>query len=92
MPCWRFVLIASSTTIELSTSRPIPSVMPPRDMMFSDTPETNIRKKVPTTEIGIEMPMISVERSSPRNRTRIRTASSPPSIAVWSTSETDCRM
>ena len=60
--------------------------------MFSETPDTYIRKKVPMTEIGIETPMMSVLRSSPRKRTSTKMARMPPNTAVRSTSETDWRM
>ena len=52
--------IDSSTTIELSTSRPIPSVRPPSDMMLSEIPEMYIRKKVEITDTGIAIPIIMV--------------------------------
>ena len=68
MPWWRLRWIASSTTIELSTSMPTPSERPPSDMMLSETPELYIRKKVATTETGIEMPMIDVVFTLRRKR------------------------
>ena len=52
--------IDSSTTIELSTSRPMPRVNPPNDMMLSEMSDSIIRKKVAITETGIAMPMINV--------------------------------
>ena len=84
--------IASSTTIELSTSRPMPRVSPPSDMMLSEIPETYIRKNVAITEIGIAMPMINVVFQLRRKKNRTRIASTPPYSAVRSTSETDWRM
>ncbi len=68
IPSSRFRWIASSTTIELSTRRPIPRVRPPSDMMLSEMSEAYIRKKVATTEIGMAMPMITVVFQLRRNR------------------------
>ena len=84
--------IASRTTIELSSRRPMPSVMPPSDMMLSDTPATYIRKKVATTETGMEIPMISVFGALRRNRNRTTIASEPPIRAVSITADTESRM
>ena len=43
----------SSTTTELSTSMPMPSARPPRDMMFSVTSKSSKGTKVTATETGI---------------------------------------
>ena len=72
----------SSTTIELSTSIPMPSARPPSDMMFSDTPPRYIRKKLAITEIGIANPTTRVVRRRRRNRYSTATASRPPAIAA----------
>ena len=79
----------SSTTIELSTRSPMPSVMPPSDMMFREIPETNMRKNVATTETWIEIPMMIVDFKSRKKSMRIKIASPPPMNAVCSTSVTD---
>ena len=47
-----------------STSIPTPSASPPRDMMLRVVPVRYMRKKVVTTEIGMEMPMMSVVRAA----------------------------
>ncbi|MBA7660434.1 hypothetical protein ES703_68436 [subsurface metagenome] len=52
----------SRTTIELSTSMPIPRASPPKDMILRETPERNIRKKAAATEMGIARLMITVLR------------------------------
>ena len=88
-PSSRFRWIDSSTTIELSTSRPIPRVRPPSDMMLSEMPETYIKKNVAITEIGMDSPMISVVAKLRRKNIRTAMASVPPSTAVMSTSRTD---
>ncbi len=43
----------SRTTIELSTSMPMPSASPPKVMMLSVNPPKYIRPKVAMTETGI---------------------------------------
>ena len=63
---WRSML--SSTTMELSTSMPMPSASPPSDMMLRDTPPRNMRKKLAITEMGMASPTTSVLRSRRRNR------------------------
>ena len=57
--------------------------------MLSDTSNMNRKKNVAMTEIGIEKPMITVLELR-RNRNSTKTASTPPMIAVLSTSLTDC--
>ncbi len=76
----------------LSTSMPTPRARPPRDMTFKVVPVRYMRKKVATTESGIEMPMISVERRSFRKRRRMRTAIAPPIRAFDCTWRIDARM
>ena len=85
-PRSRRLKIASSTTIESSTSMPTPSASPPRDMTLSVVPVWYIRKKVATIEIGIETLMISVLATSLRKSRMIRIDSSPPSRALVITS------
>ena len=87
---WRSML--SSTTMELSTSMPMPSASPPSDMMLSDTPPTNMRKKLAITEMGIANPTTRVLRRRRRNRYSTAIASAPPSTAAWITSRIDCSM
>ena len=79
--------IASSTTIESSSSMPTPSASPPRDMMFSESPICCITKKVAITETGMAIATTAVERRSRRKSAITRMASSPPSQAFRTTSE-----
>ena len=58
----------SSTTIELSTSMPIPSASPPREMMLSETSLKYMGANVATTETGIVMLIMNVFPSFLRNR------------------------
>jgi len=84
--------IDSSTTMELSTSMPIPKVSPPSDMMFSEIPIRYISTKVAMTDSGILVAMISVDRRSRKNASRTRIASTPPINAALRTSLTPCSM
>ncbi len=54
-PASRRLTMASRTTMAESTSIPTPRASPPRDMMLRVVPVRYIRKKVATTEIGMEM-------------------------------------
>ena len=60
--------------------------------MFSVVPVWYIRKKVATTEIGIETPMIRVLRRSLRKKSSIRMAKKPPIRALTSTSRIEASM
>ena len=81
----------SITTMELSTSIPMPIASPAIEIMFIVTPEKYISTSANSTETGIEMPTASVGLRSRRNRNRIRIASAPPinklstteDIAMW---------
>ena len=76
--------------MELSTSIPTPKASPPSDMMLRLTSEPNIRKKVATTERGIDRLMMAVLLRSRRKRKSTMTARIPPMMAVFSTSSTAC--
>jgi len=82
----------SSTTMELSTSMPMPRARPPRLMMFSDRSNMYMKKKVITTDSGMDSEMIEVLLKSRRNRNRTPTARMPPRRPVSSTSSTAWRM
>ncbi len=84
--------IDSSTTIELSTSMPMPRVNPPSDMMFSEMSSLYMATKVATTEMGMLVAMIRVLRRSRRNSSSTTMASSPPISAALRTSLTACSM
>ncbi len=79
--------IASSTTIESSSSIPTPSASPPSDMMFSESPICCITKKVPITETGIASATTAVAPRSRRKSPITRIASRPPCQAFATTSE-----
>jgi len=84
--------MASSTTMELSTSMPIPRAIPPSDMMFSVRSVWYIRANVAMIEMGMDRPIISVLRTSLRKRNRMMVASSPPIQALLRTSPMACSM
>ena len=69
-----------------STSIPMPSASPPRDMMLRLTPKRLSGAKVTRIEIGIEMAMIAVDRTLRRKRKSTMTASRPPKTAALRTS------
>ena len=74
----------SSTTIEPSTSMPIPSAMPAREMTFRVKPLKYIRAIVASTEIGMAAATIRVARMSRRKKKSTRIASAAPNIApIW---------
>ena len=87
-PCSFLRTMFSSTTIELSTSMPTASAIPPRDMMFSDTSLRYISRNVPITETGIATPVIVVARESLRKPYSTMMAMMPPRIAAFFTSST----
>ena len=57
----------SSTTIDASTTMPMPRASPPNVMVFSVKPAKYSRAKVPMTEIGIDVQTMSVDRKLCRN-------------------------
>ena len=87
-PCSRLRTTFSRTTIELSTSIPTASAIPPSDMMLSEMLFVYMSRNVPITETGIAMPTIVVARASFKNPYRTKIAISPPSIAATLTSLT----
>ena len=91
-PFSRRCVIASSTTIELSTSIPMPRARPPSDIRFSVTPPKYIGAKVTSTERGIEIPMISVGPSLRSANQITAMASSAPVRAELCTSSIAERM
>ena len=86
IPCLRRRAIDSSTTMELSTSMPMPSVRPPSDIRLSEMSSSYRRMNVASTESGIDSAMMSVERTWRRNRKSTITASRPPISAALRTS------
>ena len=68
----------SMTTMELSTSMPMPSASPDREMMFNVTPLKYMQTMAVTRLIGMENATTRVGLMSFRKRIRIRIASPPP--------------
>ena len=60
--------IDSRTTIEESTSMPMPSARPPSDMTLSEMPSMLRGAKVMNREAGIDTATMAVERKLRRNR------------------------
>ncbi len=78
--------ILSMTTMELSTSIPIPRARPPRDIMFKLTWKIFRGAKAAINESGIEIATITVVEKCCKNKNRMITARTPPKIAVFFTS------
>ena len=70
--------IFSITTIELSTSIPIPNANPDKEIIFNVIPEKYINTNAPTTLIGIEQAIIKVGLILRKNNNSIRIANNPP--------------
>ena len=83
-PLFRYRLMFSSTTMALSTSRPMPRVSPLSDTMLSCMPARYITKKVRKMLTGMAMPMVKGIRGSFRNRKSTIKASTPPMSRVCS--------
>ncbi len=68
----------SITTMELSTSIPMPSARPDKEIIFSVTPLKYMHTMAVTRLMGMEKATTMVGRRSFRNSIRIRMASRPP--------------
>ena len=79
----------SMTTIELSTSIPMPSANPDNEIMFKEILEKYINTTAKITLSGMEHAITSVGRMSFKNRISTMTDSSAPTIIF---SNTDCTM
>ena len=75
LPCSRCQLMFSIVTVASSTRMPTASARPPSVMMLSVSPNIDSSAIAPSTESGIEIAMISVERQLPRNSRIIRLVS-----------------
>ena len=80
--------IFSITTMELSTSMPMPSERPDRVIMFRVRPAKYIRTIANNTDRGILMPTTTVGRKSRRNSARMMMASRAPMAMLFTISET----
>ncbi len=91
MPASMFFATASITTIASSTTRPVANTRPSSVSWLIEKPNTLMKAKVPTSEIGIARLGTTVARQSCRNRNRITStstiaspsASTTPSTADW---------
>ena len=68
----------SMTTMELSTSMPMPSDRPARLMMFRSMPVKYIKTMANSTDSGMLTPTTRVGLGSLRKRAKIRMASTAP--------------
>jgi len=87
---WRKVF--SSTTIDASTIMPTPRASPPKVMVFSVNPPKYSRANVPMTEIGIDVQMITVDRTFRRNKKMMATTSTAPMRTASRTAPIACSM
>ena len=83
-------LMFSSTTIESSTTRPTATVRAARVKMFSENPPTCRPIMATSSDSGMEMAVISVERTDIRNSRITRTANPSPSAPSTVRSWIDC--
>ena len=70
------------TTMELSTSIPIPSARPDSEITFRVTPLKYIHTIAVTRLIGMEQATTAVGRKSFKNRIRMITASNAPNTIL----------
>ena len=75
MPASRFLATASITTMASSTTRPVASTSPSRVSWLIEKPNTLMKAKVPTREIGIAKLGTTVARQSCKNKNRITSTS-----------------
>ena len=68
----------SITTMELSTSIPMPRARPDREMIFRVTPLKYMHTMAVTRLTGMENATTMVGRRSFKNTSRMKMASSPP--------------
>ena len=82
----------SRTTIELSTSIPIPRRSPAIEIIFIVIPRRYMHKSVIITEIGIDKPTMSVDFIERRKMNKIAIARSAPWTTDMTTSFIVCEM
>ena len=80
------------TTIELSTSIPIPTARPPSETILRVMPITNNSSNADSTDSGIVTEIIIDGLAFFRNRNITNTASAPPINILTSTFDTDSEM
>ncbi len=85
LPCSRCQLMFSIVTVASSTRMPTASARPPSVMMLSVSPNSDSSAIAPSTDSGIEIAMITVERQLPRKSrimTLVSSAAMTPSNAT----------
>ncbi len=82
LPSPRNLYIFSITTMELSTSIPIPSASPEREIIFKVTPLKYMHTIAVTRLMGMEKATTSVGRKSFKNKIRIKIASRAPNTTL----------
>ena len=75
----------SIVTVASSTRMPTASASPPSVMMLSVSPIADSMMMAPSTESGIEIAMMTVERQLPRNSRIITLVSSAAITPSWAT-------
>ena len=75
----------SSTTIAASTTMPTAKARPASEMTLIERPIAAIATKLPTTETGMAIEMISVARHERRKIISTKAASRPPIQMFWVT-------
>ena len=82
----------STTTMASSTTMPTASTSPNSDRLFSEKPNSAMKKNVPISEIGIATSGMMAARQVCRNRITTSTTSRIASRIVSCTASTDCSM
>ena len=91
-PRSRALAMLSSTTMESSTTMPVASARPARDMTLRLSPNRSMKKKVAMMDTGKESPITNVLQPSRRKKKMIRIDSTPPISASNLTSASALRM
>ena len=82
-PSFLIRYIFSITTMELSTSIPIPKASPEREITLSVTPLKYMHTIAVTRLIGMEHAITAVGRRSFRNKIKIKIAKTAPNIILF---------
>ena len=86
MPCSRWCMTASTTTIASSTTMPIASTRPSSESTLIEKPSSGKKMKAPISETGTVTSGISVARQFWRNTKTTRMTSATASNSVWTIS------
>ncbi len=85
LPCSRCQLMFSIVTVASSTRIPTASASPPSVMMLSVSPSAQSTAIEPSTESGIEIAMMTVERQLPRKMRIMRLVRAAAMTPSWMT-------